>query len=101
MTVIEKFESYAEPVGAAICLFTADDDVSDGSKRARQNVVFETGYFYGKIGRKNTVIIAEQGVDILSDMKGIVYVNKNSWEMDVLREIKEIGYKVDVNKLLG
>lgn len=100
-TIIEKFETYADTVDAAICLFTADDDVADGSKRARQNVVFETGYFYGKIGRNKTIVIAEDGVMNLSDLQGVVYVSKNNWEADVLKELMEIGYNVDFNKLFG
>lgn len=100
-TVIEKFEAYADTVDAAICLFTADDDIADGSKRARQNVVFETGYFYGKIGREKTIVIAEDGVMNLSDLQGVVYVDKNNWEADVLKELMDIGYNIDFNILFG
>ena len=45
MTIIEKIEAYAEEVPAAICLFTADDKMADGTMRARENVVLETGFF--------------------------------------------------------
>ena len=98
-TIIEKIEAYARDVDAAICLFTADDEMADGSKRARQNVVFETGYFCGKIGRKNTIIVAESDVINLSDLDGVVYLSKDKWEVNVLKELREIGYKIDMNKL--
>ncbi len=54
-TIIEEFENYSD-VGGAVCLFTADDiaKAKNGTTekyRARQNVVFETGYFIGKLGR--------------------------------------------------
>lgn len=98
-TIIEKIEEYSEGVGAAVCLFTSDDVMADGSKRARQNVVFETGYFYGKIGRDKTIIIAEDETLNLSDLHGVVYVNRNNWEVDVLKELREIGYKINMNKL--
>lgn len=98
-TIIEKIEMYSETVRTAICLFTPDDETKDGSKRARENVVFETGYFFGKIGRENTIIVAEPGVVNLSDLSGVVYINKNSWELDVLRELKDIGYAIDMNRL--
>lgn len=98
-TIIEKFETFAENVAAAICLYTPDDEMADGSKRARQNVVFETGYFYGKIGRERTIIISSDNALNLSDLQGVVYVNKNIWQVDVLKELREIGYKVDMNKL--
>ncbi len=98
-TIIEKIETYAENVAAAICLFTLDDQMVDGSKRARQNVVFETGYFYGKMGRDKTIIVSEDNALNLSDLQGVVYVNKNNWEIDVLRELREIGFTIDLNKL--
>lgn len=99
MTIIEKIEAYSEGVDAAICLFTPDDEMNDGSKRARENVVLETGYFIGKITRKNTIVVAAEGVMNLSDLKGVVYVSDKNWELDVLKELREIGYKVDFNKL--
>ena len=98
-TIIEKIEAYSKGVDAAICLYTSDDEMMDGSKRARQNVVFETGYFCGTIGRENTIIIAESEALNLSDLDGVVYVDKNNWEVDVLKELRDIGYQIDMNKL--
>lgn len=102
-TIIEKFEENSD-VSGAICLFTADDQgrakaAPDEQPRARQNVVFEAGYFMGKLSRSRVVIIAESGVELPSDMQGIVYTNKNNWEIDVLKELKAMGYAVDFNKL--
>ena len=102
-TIIEKIEDYSD-VDGAICLFTADDvgkEKKDSveSPRARQNVVFETGYFMGKLGRCNVVIIAEPGVELPSDMQGIVFTNKNNWQLDLLKELKSMGYSIDYNKL--
>lgn len=103
MTIIEKFEKHSD-VSGAICLFTADDFgraklVSDEQPRARQNVVFEAGYFMGKLSRSRVVIIAEKGVELPSDMQGIVYTDKGNWEIDVLKEMKTMGYDIDFNKL--
>jgi predicted nucleotide-binding protein len=55
-TIIEKFEVYAD-VGFAVVLLTPDDvgapkDAPTELKpRARQNVIAELGYFYGKLSR--------------------------------------------------
>lgn len=102
-TIIEKFVAHSD-VGGAICLFTADDlgrakADKDDSYRARQNVVFETGYFFGKLGRDKVVVIAERGVELPSDMQGIVYTDRQNWEIDVLRELKSMGYLIDFNRL--
>ena len=102
-TIIEKFENYSD-VGGAICLFTADDlgrskKIETDSSRARQNVVFETGYFIGKLGRDHIVILSDNGIEMPSDLSGIVYTNTANWQLDLLRELKAMGYTVDLNKL--
>lgn len=102
-TIIEKFENYSD-VGGAICLFTADDigkekTGADEKPRARQNVVFEAGYFMGKLGRDHIVILADKGVEMPSDLSGVVYTDTSSWQVDLLKELKAMGYKVDFNKL--
>ena len=102
-TIIEKFEDYTD-VGGAICLFTADDygrakkDEADNT-RARQNVVLETGYFMGKLGRDHVVLLADKGIEMPSDLSGVVYTDTAKWEIDLLKELKEMGYTIDFNKL--
>ena len=102
-TIIEKFEDYCD-VDGAICLFTSDD-IGGAKKdsvdmpRARQNVVLETGYFMGKLGRNHVVILADDGIEMPSDLSGVVYTNTVNWHIDLLRELKAIGYTVDFNKL--
>lgn len=102
-TIIEKFEEYSD-VSGAICLFTADDlgrtkSNKNDQKRARQNVVLETGYFMGKLGRNRVVILADEGIEMPSDLSGIVYTNTGNWQVDLLKDLKAMGYEVDFNKL--
>lgn len=102
-TIIEKFEDHSD-VGGAICLFTADDlgrakkDTTDNT-RARQNVVLETGYFMGRLGRDHVVLLADKGIEMPSDLSGVVYTETGKWEIDLLKELKEMGYTIDFNKL--
>lgn len=60
-TIIEKIEKYAISCAYAVIMLTADDlgglaspklSIDDLKSRARQNVVFEMGYFIGNLGRK-------------------------------------------------
>ena len=102
-TIVEKFETNSD-VGGAICLFTADDvgkakDASTHSPRARQNVVLETGYFMGKLGRDHVVILADEGIEIPSDLSGVVYTSTSNWKIDLLKELRAMGYAVDFNRL--
>lgn len=102
-TIIEKFEENSE-VGAAICLFTGDDigkakSEPEEKQRARQNVVYEAGYFMGKLGREKVVMVVDKGIELPSDLQGVVYTNSNDWNVKVLQELQSMGYEVDFNKL--
>ena len=63
-TIIEKFEEYSD-VGFAIILMTPDDkgyladEPVSTKNRARQNVIFEHGYFIGKLGRERVVALVK------------------------------------------
>ena len=103
-TIIEKLEENSD-VGCAICLFTADDTgkankETDYRARARQNVVLEAGFFMGKLGREHVVYIAKEGIELPSDLQGVVYTNVNNWQFDLLKELKAMGYNIDFNKLM-
>ena len=102
-TIIEKFEDYSD-VNGAVCLFTADDvgrEKSDKEEnaRARQNVIFEAGFFMGKLGRDHVVLLADNGVEMPSDLSGVVYTSTSNWQLELLKELKEMGYVIDFNKL--
>lgn len=102
-TIIEKIETHSDVAGA-ICLFTADDlgkkkNTSEEQPRARQNVVFEAGYFMGKLGRDRVVFLADSGIELPSDLSGVVYTNTANWQVELLKELRAMGYQVDFNKL--
>ena len=104
-TIIEKIEENAD-VDAAICLFTGDDygrakgtEAEENKLRARQNVVFEAGYFMGKLGRKNVIIVADKNLELPSDMQGVVYTDAGNWKTEDLQGLDKIGYAIDFNKL--
>lgn len=69
--------------------------------RARQNVVFEAGYFMGYLGRENVIVIADENIEIPGDLSGMVYTTKDNWEFEMLKELNAAGMKIDMNKLLG
>lgn len=97
-SIINKIEENSE-VGCAIILMTADDEgkavkENQYKKRARQNVVFEAGYFIGKLGPERVIILKENDVDIAGDLLGCVYIEAdpyNGWRDQVKREFKAIG----------
>ena len=107
-TIIEKFETHAN-VSFAIALLTPDDAGSLSSEtaaprpRARQNVIFELGYFIGRLGRENVCALTKGEVEIPSDYSGVVYVSLdegNGWKIGLVKELKAAGFKVDANLAL-
>jgi predicted nucleotide-binding protein len=82
-TLIEKFESEAEATELVFVLLTPDDRVANPSdsdtekRRARQNVIFEMGFFLGKLGRTSgrVLLLYKNSLDIPSDIAGIEYID--------------------------
>lgn len=108
-TVIEKFEEESLGVGYAVVLLTPDDIGAPGDKpeetkrRARQNVVFELGFFVGRLGRARVCVLHKGVVDIPSDFQGVIYVamdEAGAWQIALAREMKEAGIDLDMNKVL-
>ena len=94
-TIIEKLESEAELIDLVFVLLTPDDKVADPSdseaekRRARQNVILEMGFFWGKLGRKSgRILLLHRGpVDLPSDIAGIEYI-------DITHGILSAGEKI-------
>ncbi len=92
-TLIEKFEQHAATAGNAVILLTADDvggpQGKDLRPRARQNVVFEMGFFYGRLGRERVAVLYEPTVEKPSDIDGIVYIpldQAGAWKAALIAE---------------
>jgi predicted nucleotide-binding protein len=108
-TIIEKFEDHAD-VDFAVVLLTPDDvggpaeAPRDALKaRARQNVLFELGYFFAKLQRGHVCALLKGDVEIPSDISGIIWVRMDqakAWQNDLARELHGAGLKVDMNRLL-
>ena len=107
-TVIEKFESHAD-VDFTVVLLTPDDTggLSDGSgnlkPRARQNVIFELGFFLGRLERGRVVALHKGDVELPSDYDGVVFIKMDdaaAWKMVLAKEMKNAGMKVDLNKVV-
>lgn len=106
-TIIEKFEKHSD-VGFAIVLLTSDDvgrarANEDDRGRARQNVVLELGYFMGKLGRARVLPLYVAGVELPSDLHGIVYTlldEQGHWKYRLVKELRVAGYAVDANLLI-
>lgn len=106
-TIIEKFELHSN-VGFAIVLMTCDDlgkakSSAEEKYRARQNVILEMGYFIGKLGRNRVFPLYENGVELPSDLYGLLYIpldETGNWKFSLVKELRAVGYEVDANQIL-
>ena len=107
-TIIEKLESSTN-VGFAVALLTADDEGRaigelDLKPRARQNVVFEAGFLMGRLGRNRVVLLYEPGVELPSDLHGLVYIKvdeEGAWKEMLFKELHSAGMNVSEKGWLG
>jgi hypothetical protein len=106
-TIIEKFEDYADQVGFAVVLLTPDDiagtaGAAGSATRARQNVIFELGYFSGKLGRGRACLLRKGDVEIPSDLYGVIYKDFDpgeGWKLQLVKELKAAQLDFDANRM--
>ena len=100
-TTIEKFEENAKTCSYAVALFSKDDKVVDKSDEAywqpRPNVIFETGWFVGRLGRERVLILLQDGVKIHSDFDG---VNRIHYQTDVDDKFRSIQAELHAASLI-
>jgi predicted nucleotide-binding protein len=110
LTIIEKFEKHSD-VGYAFILLTpdeisyvkAEESKEDSARkkefRARPNVIFEFGYFVGKLGRSRVCCLSTGDVSLPSDVSGVIYKRfTNSIEevaYSIMKDLKASGYEID------
>lgn len=110
-TIIEKFEKHSD-VGYAFVLLTPDEiaytinqeDIPDSERekeeRARPNVIFEFGYFAGRLGRNRVCCLYKEGVVVPSDLKGLLYkqirtsIKEKAYE--IMQELNAAGYEIKI-----
>ena len=118
-TLIEKVEHYSGSVQFAVIILTGDDfggakgseellTIKEKSEkqpqeqaaikpRARQNVIIEFGYFIGLLGRERVAAIYEEGVELPSDVDGLLYIkydDSGKWKAELHRELKAAGVQL-------
>jgi predicted nucleotide-binding protein len=73
--------------------------------RARQNVVFELGYFRGRLGSARVAaLVSDPSLEQPSDIQGVLYidaptVSDTAWRLKLAKEMKAAGLEIDLNAL--
>jgi predicted nucleotide-binding protein len=106
-TIIAKFREEAADVGFAIVLITADDvgkanDDAALKPRARQNVIFELGFFIGALRPDHVAALVKGDIELPSDYDGVVYISmdEDEWRTKLAKELEAADYDIDWNKVM-
>lgn len=106
-TILEKFENHAALTSFAVVLLTGDDEggirrSASMRVRSRQNVIFELGFFFGKLGRRRVAVLLEGDIEKPSDLNGLVYIELDStgaWKYTLARELEAADISVDRSRI--
>jgi predicted nucleotide-binding protein with TIR-like domain/uncharacterized protein DUF2513 len=105
--LLTKFQEESGGTSFAVALMTPDDEggpIGGSHKpRARQNVVFELGFFIGQIGSSRVAALLKGGVEKPSDFDGIAYIDFGSghgWKTELARELEHARLPFDARKVL-
>lgn len=74
LSVKERLESMLEKADFAFLVFTSEDEHSDGSRHARENVIHEAGLFQGRLGFRKAIILLEDGCQEFSNVSGLLQI---------------------------
>ena len=92
LTIVEKLEHYGRVCQFALILLTGDDETASGGLRARQNVIHELGYFHGVRGRKRVLLLKEVGVELFSNISGLIYKEFPTGSIESVFEDIRLGH---------
>lgn len=106
--LFQKFEDVADESSFAVVLATADDigramSATDERSRARQNVILEWGFFAGRLGRDRVALLCEPGIELPSDIGGLVYIALDpagAWRLSLAKELKAAKIDLSLDRVL-
>ncbi|PVX24871.1 MAG: hypothetical protein CW691_06225 [Candidatus Bathyarchaeum sp.] len=107
-TLIEKITEHNH-VSFAVVLLSPDDlaypkekTPNEAKQQAKQNVIFELGYFLGRLGKQNVVAIYRKKKDfeVPNQYNGVLWIEyKTGWYFKLIKQLQECKFEVDANKL--
>jgi predicted nucleotide-binding protein len=104
--LLTKFQEESEGASFAVILLTPDDEGGlpgkKPQKRARQNVIFELGFFIGKMGLSRVAPLVKGEVERPSDYDGVGYITLDpggGWKGLLARELRAADVPFDAAKV--
>lgn len=96
--LLQKYEDAASTCSMAFALMTPDDEITNDEAshhQARPNVIFETGWFVGRLGIPQVCLLLKEGTKVHSDIDGISRIqfrdDIGEKVREIKRELEEVG----------
>ncbi len=71
VTTFDRIGSMLDEAKFAFLIMTGEDELTDQTTQARQNVVHEVGLFQGRLGSRKAIILLEEGCTEFSNIVGL------------------------------
>ncbi len=109
--IVEKFADYTDVSFAVVLLspddftYAKNDQPAKRKLRPAQDVVFELGFFLGRLGKDHVLVFYREfeNFEVPTDFEGVRFTafdDRDSWKLSLIRELTACGYSVDANRLL-
>jgi predicted nucleotide-binding protein len=99
--LLDKFEQTASACTLAFALITPDDKIDNHGPsyyQARPNVIFEAGWFVGRLGIPRVCLLLKDGATVQSDLDGISRIHFHD---NIEEKVLEIQRELEAVRLLG
>jgi predicted nucleotide-binding protein len=75
---------------------------ADASAGVRSGIIFQLGYFVGRLGLKRVCVLYTGGAETFVSDHGVQFLpmdTGNGWQLLLARHLKRAGIEIDLNKL--
>ena len=66
--------------------------------------MLELGYFTGRLGRNKVCALCKAGVELPSDLHGVIFVeldDPGAWKAKLAQELVQAGMKINIQALIS
>lgn len=91
VTNITRLAQMLDQACIAFLVMTAEDEMMDGNKQARMNVIHEVGLFQGRLGFERAIVLLEEGCEEFSNINGLGQIRFPKGNISaVFQDIREV-----------
>ncbi|KHT15061.1 TIR domain-containing protein [Pectobacterium brasiliense] len=91
VTNITRLAQMLDQACIAFLIMTAEDELADGNKQARMNVIHEVGLFQGRLGFERAIVLLEDGCEEFTNINGLGQIRFPKGNISaVFQDIREV-----------